>query len=109
MWNFTLPLQPSLKSLLGGGDTNLSAGDALSAGIEAELLRNRLMPDTGGSALARESTDLSQYGLNDFDLRYYENVSYGNCSGKYLKPAPPSLKTLQAAIDAQPMGLYLND
>jgi Domain of unknown function (DUF4091) len=42
-------------------------------------------------------------------LGYYENVSYGNCSGKYLKPAPPSIKTLQAAVNAQPAGLYLND
>lgn len=109
VWNFTLPLKPSLKSLIGGGDSNLSAGGALAAGIEAELLSNRLMPDTSGTALASESTDISQYGLNDFDLGYYENVSYSNCNGKYLTPAPPTLAVLQSAVNAQPTGLYLND
>jgi hypothetical protein len=94
VWDFALPLQPSLKSLFGGGDGNLSAGGALAAGIEAELLRNRSMPDTAGTALASESTDISRHGLNDFDLGYYENVSYGNCTGEYLKPdhsLPPDL------------------
>ncbi len=109
VWDFTLPLQPSLKSLFGGGDSNLSAGGALAAGIEAELLRNRIMPDTSGTALPSESTDIRRLGLNDFDLGYFENVSYGNCTGEDLKPAPPSLKALQAAVDAQPTGFYLND
>ena len=109
VWNFTLPLRPSLKSLFGGGDSNLSAGGALAAGIEAELLRNKIMPDTAGTALASESTDISRHGLNNFDLGYYENVSYGNCAGEHLKPDPPSLQTLQSAVDAQPIGLYLND
>ncbi len=107
VWNFTLPLKPSLRSLLGGGDFNLSAGGALAAGIEAELLRNRFMPDTSG--LVNESTDISQYGLNDFDLGYYENVSYGACTGSDLKPAPPTLSALQTAVSAQPTGLYLSD
>jgi Domain of unknown function (DUF4091) len=109
VWDFTLSLRPSLKSLFGGGDSNLSAGGALAAGIEAELLRNKIMPDTAGTALATESTNISQHGLNDFDLGYFENVSYGNCTGENLKPDPPSLKTLQAAVNAQPTGLYLND
>jgi len=107
VWNFTVPLKPSLRSLFGGGDSNLSAGGALAAGIEAELLRNRLMPDTAG--LVNESTDISQYGLNDFDLGYYENVSYGACTGSDLKPAPPTLSALQTAVNAQPTGLYLSD
>ena len=107
VWNFTVPLKPSLRSLFGGGDSNLSAGGALAAGIEAELLRNRLMPDTPN--LVNESTDVSQYGLNDFDLGYYENVSYGACTGSDLKPAPPTLTALQGAVNAQPTGLYLSD
>ncbi len=107
VWNFTVPLKPSLRSLFGGGDSNLSAGGALAAGIEAELLRNRLMPDTPN--LVNESTDISQYGLNDFDLGYYENVSYGACTGSDLKPAPPTLTALQGAVNAQPTGLYLSD
>jgi len=109
VWNFTLPLQPSLKSLFGGGDSNVSSGGALAAGIEAALLQNKLMPDTAGTALASESTDISQYGLNDFDMGYYENVSYGACSGSDLKPKPPTLAALQTAVNAQPTGLYLND
>ena len=107
VWNFTVPLKPSLRSLFGGGDSNLSAGGALAAGIEAELLRNRLMPDTPN--LVNVSTDISQYGLNDFDLGYYENVSYGACTGSDLKPAPPTLTALQGAVNAQPTGLYLSD
>ena len=101
VWGFTLPLKPSLKSLFNGGNGSQVAG------VDVELLRNRLMPDS--QTLARESTDISHYGLNDYDLGYYENVSYGNCTGNYLTPAPPTLAVLQSAVNAQPPGLYLND
>ena len=101
VWGFTLPLKPSLKSLFNGGNGSHVAG------VDVELLRNRLMPDS--QTLARESTDISHYGLNDYDLGYYENVSYGNCTGNYLTPAPPTLAVLQSAVNAQPPGLYLND
>jgi Domain of unknown function (DUF4091) len=101
VWNFTLPLQPSLKSLFNGGI------GAQVAGVERELLRNRLTPDS--QTLSNEARDIHQYGLNVYDFGYYENVSYGNCTGDSLKPAPPSLETLQNAVDAQPGGLYLVD
>jgi hypothetical protein len=105
VWNFTLPLQPSLKSLFGPGDSNLSGGGALAAGIEAALLQNKLMPDSAGTGLANESTDISQYGFNDYDLGYSDGVEYGSCTGSN----PPSATTLQSAVNAQPTGLYLND
>ena len=107
VWNFTLPLQPSFKSLIGGGDNNVSNGSAQAAGIQAELLRNRLMPDT--QTFGSESRDIRQYRLNVYDLGFYENVSYGACTGESLTPAPPTLSTLQSAVDAQPAGLYLVD
>jgi hypothetical protein len=107
VWNFALPLRPSLKTLFGAGDSSLQAGGALAAGIQAELLRNRITPDTTG--LASESTDIRQYGLNDYDMGYYENVSYGSCSGSDLQPAPPTVEALQTAVNKQPTGLYLND
>jgi len=106
VWNFTLPLAPSLRTLFGAGDSNLSAGGALAAGIQAELLRNRIVPDT--SSLASESTDISQYGLNAYDLSQSEGVYYGACSGSNLSN-PPSVATLQGLVSAQPTGLYLNN
>jgi hypothetical protein len=101
VWNFTLPLHPSLKTLFNGG-----AGGQVP-GVELELLRNRITPDS--QSLSSEATDIHQYGLNAYDLGYYENVSYGSCTGDSLKPAPPSLEALQKVVDAQPAGLYLVD
>ncbi len=65
------------------------------------------MPDS--QMLANESLKVGRDGLNIYDLGYYENVSYGNCTGDFLAPFPPTLATLQSAIDAQPTDLYLSD
>jgi Domain of unknown function (DUF4091) len=94
VWDFTLPLNPSLKSLFNGG-----SGGTWPEGLEAELVRNKLMPDS--AQLATETDDIREYGLNTYDMGYYENVSYGACTGDALTPKPPSLKALQAAVNAQ--------
>ena len=101
VWDLTLPLKPSLKSLFNGG-----AGGQIP-GVEEELLRNRLTPDS--QVLSSEVKDVYDYGINTYDLGFYENVSYGSCAGQSLQPPPPSLSHLQSAVDKQPPGLYLVD
>jgi Domain of unknown function (DUF4091) len=105
VWNFTLPLKPSLKSLFNGG-----SGGTWPAGLETELVRNKLVPDS--ASLVMEGADIREYGLNTYDMSYYENVSYGACTGDALTPKPPSLRALQDAVNAQQetySGPYLAD
>ncbi len=104
VWDFTLPVKPSFKSLFNGG-----SGGTWPEGLETELVRNKLMPDN--ASLATEGADI-RAGLNTYDMSYYENVSYGACTGDALMPPPPSLKALQAAVEAQQEeypGPYLAD
>ena len=105
VWDFTLPLKPSLKSLFNGG-----SGGTWPNGLETELVRNKLMPDN--ASLAMEGNDIREYGLNTYDMSFFENVSFGACTGDALTPKPPSLKDLQEAVDAQQEsnpGPYLAD
>lgn len=105
VWNFALPLRPTLKSLFNGG-----SGGTWPEGLEDELLRHKLMPDN--TSLAMEGDDIRDFGLNTYDLGYYENVSYGACTDDALTPKPPSVQVLQNAVSAQQdafLGSYLLD
>ncbi|HEY4085786.1 MAG TPA: glycoside hydrolase domain-containing protein [Bryobacteraceae bacterium] len=87
VWNFTLPMQPSLKSAF-----LLYPGQSLAA--DKELLRNRISPlhtDT-----AAQNDLINNYGLNLVGLAYYSGAAYGNCS----MSDPPSVADL-AALAAQ--------
>jgi len=103
VWNFTLPLQPSLKSLFDGDDNQSTA---VVAGVQAELMRNRLMPDPSTSFTSNVSSDITQYGFNTYDPGYYNGVYYGSCSPT---TSAPSVSTVQSAISGLPAGLYLAD
>ncbi len=104
VWNFMLPLQPSLKSLFDGDD-NQSA--AVVAGVQAELMRNRLMPDPSTSlTTANVSADIAAYGFNTYDTGYFNGVYYGSCSPT---TNPPSVSTVQGVVGSLPAGLYLAD
>jgi uncharacterized protein YjdB len=105
VWGFTLPPQLSLKSLFDGDD-NQSLG--VVAGVQAELMRNRLMPDPSTSLTSSVSADVTQYGFNTFDPGYFNDVSDSNCAPS-TNPGTPSASTVQAAIENLPAGLYLTD
>jgi hypothetical protein len=103
-WGFTLPLQPSLKSLFDGDD-NQSA--AVVAGVQAELMRNRFMPDPSTSLTsATVSADITEYGFNTYDPGYFNGVYYDSCSPSN---SAPSVSQVQSAITGMLAGLYLAD
>jgi len=96
VWEFTLPLEPSLKSSFNGGGTIVS-------GVNEELLRNKIMPDT--VAPANESRFIKRYGLNASDLGFFSGVSYGQCDPSER----PSLEEIETSKAAHRPDLYLYD
>ncbi len=96
VWGFTLPLEPSLKSSFNGGNITLP-------GINEELLRNRLMPDTVDPAA--EKNFIQRYGLNGTDLGFYDGVFFGQCDAS----EPPSFQKIEGAKATQQPDLYLYD
>ena len=85
VWNFTLPVQPSLKS-------SFQFGQAGSAQARAELLRHRLMPLQ--APLAEEPSLVRDYGLNATHLGYWSGADYNSCT---MSPAPPVSELLGKA------------
>jgi hypothetical protein len=96
VWGFTLALEPSLKSSFNGGGTTVP-------GVNEELLRNRIMPDT--VAPGHERIFIDRYGLNATDLGFFSGVSYGQCNAS----APPSLEVIGSAKATHQPDLYLYD
>jgi Domain of unknown function (DUF4091) len=101
VWNFTLPLKPSLHSNFNGGGTVVAGGNV-------ELLRNKLMPDY--EPVSNEAGDIANYGYNTVELSglysgFYSGVYYAHCRMK----SPPSISSIQSAVAAQQPGLYITD
>jgi len=96
VWGFTLPLEPSLKSSFNGGGTTVP-------GVNEELLRNRIMPDTVDPA--NEKSFINRYGLNATDLGFFSGVSFGQCDPS----EPPSLAEIERAKATHQPNLYLYD
>jgi len=96
VWNFTLPLKTSLHTNFNGGNVTVDGGNA-------EMMRNRLMPDQDPTG--NQGNDITQYGLNIYDLGFWGKVTFGHCH----MSAAPSVSTIQAAVAKQQPGLYLND
>ncbi len=94
VWNFSLPLQPSLVSSFGVWSSN-------SINIRAELLRHRLMPSD--VPRQHEAMLVNKYGLNATSLGFWSGAKYGRCK---MSPAP-SVSSIQAAAAAQQPGLFL--
>jgi hypothetical protein len=96
VWNFTLPLKTSLHTNFNGGNVTVTGGNA-------EMMRNRLMPDQDPTS--NQANDAMQYGLNIVDLGFFSGVNFGHCH----MSTPPSVSTIKAAVAQQQSGLYLND
>ena len=96
VWNFTMRTEPYLKSSLNGAGT-------YPPGAQAELLRNKLMPD-----YVNPKTELGlikSYGQFATDTQFFDGVSYGECE----PTAPPTLAEVEAAKAVDVPGLYLYD
>ena len=90
VWNFTLPLRPSLKSSFGLRDQD-------NVAIQEELLKNKLSPAWVDPV---EGRDGALTGLG-----FWSGANYGHCS---MEP-PPSVSTLiEEAKKRQPGTLLYN-
>ena len=96
VWNFTLRREPYLRSSFNGGGTYVP-------GLQAELLRNKLMPDYVNPS--DEPRLIRKYGDFATDLQFYDGVYYGYCT----PTAPPTLAAVEQAKAAQAPRLYLYD
>ncbi|MBF6593590.1 MAG: DUF4091 domain-containing protein [Thermaceae bacterium] len=86
VWNFELPLEPSLQSFVPFWFT-------YTAAAKIELLRNRLMPGRVAPADVRR---LSEYGLNNIELGIGSGANYHTCKASPA-PSPEVFKAAKAA------------
>ncbi len=93
VWNFELPLRPSLKSSIGLERDLRASGE--------ELLRNKLMPRS--VEVADESEFISDYGLNCTHIGFWSGADNETCS---MSPAP-SVDDIRDAAGAHAPGLFL--
>jgi hypothetical protein len=96
VWRFTLPLQPSLKSSFNGCCRTVP-------GVNEELLRNRIMPDTVDPS--NEKKFIERYGLSATDLGFFSGISYGQCNAS----EPPTVQAIEKAKAEHQLDLYLYD
>jgi hypothetical protein len=110
VWNFELPLRPSLRSAFWIFD-NAASKPPISYAGQAEnqklLLEHKIMPLSVDPAMEREFED--HYGLNFTLLKWFDTASYGHCT----QPPPPSvadLLSLQRQHQSDlPLYVYLGD
>jgi len=96
VWNFTMPLKPTLKTSF----QFWTAGDFSG---NSELLRNRLSPTT--TARLDQRALIDGYGLNAANVRFWSGADIGNCA---MSPAPTIAQFLASVTLNQP-DLYLYD
>ena len=94
VWNFTLPLKPSMKSSF------LYWTASSDAAIE-ELLRNRINPER--TPAASQLSMMNDFGLTSQETGFWSGADIGNCT----MSAAPSVSQFQAAAAAQQPGLLL--
>ncbi|HEY4085810.1 MAG TPA: glycoside hydrolase domain-containing protein, partial [Bryobacteraceae bacterium] len=92
VWNFTLPLQPSLKSAF-------LFWNASSLASDEELLRNKIAPLH--TDVSTQKNLMTNYGLSTTGLSYWSGADNSTCT----MSAPPSVADLKAAVAAQQPGL----
>src|SRR6185312_16359750 len=92
VWNFTLPLQSSLKSAFLFWNTSSLAADQ-------ELLRNKIEPLFTDVSI--QSSLMTNYGLSTVGLSYWSGADNSTCT----MSAAPSVADLKAAAAAQQPGL----
>ncbi|MDX2006684.1 MAG: DUF4091 domain-containing protein [Meiothermus sp.] len=92
VWNFELPLRPSVQSFFPLWNLKTRAA-------RAELLRNRLMPGRVEPAEVREFAD--RYGMNYIDLGIWSGANAETCRAR----SAPSVAEFQAASQARQVGV----
>ena len=93
VWNFELPLRPSLQTAFPIYNDNISRPPIDYAGVKANqemLLRHKIMPVPVNPSDEREFID--NLGLNVASLAYYKYATWGNCN----QPPAPSKAELQS-------------
>lgn len=106
VWNFTLPVKPTLRSNLNywNGSANLAAltsQDTKTTNIM--LMENRLMPSIVNPP--DESLYIGTYGLTDTGLPIWSGANANNCA---MSPAP-SVATIQALLaQQQPSNVFVS-
>lgn len=93
VWNFTLPLVPSLHS-------SFQYWSAGTLAANEELLRNRLEPQ---AVPASTEATLKAYGFRDDNLAYWSGANIGNCT----MSSAPSVSQISSTASAQQSGLAL--
>lgn len=110
VWNFELPLRPSLRSAFWIFD-DAASKPPISYAERAEnqklLLEHKIMPLTVDPAKEREFKD--RFGLNFSLLKWFDTGSDGHCN----QPPPPSVADLSALLRKHqsdlPLYVYLGD
>jgi len=107
VWNFELPLHPSLLSAFNVSNDS-SSNPRVFYGDEKQnqemLLRHKIMPVYVDPRYEREF--MQNYGLSIARIQYFQHASYGNCK----QPPPPSVADLLAlkAKHQPDLQLYLH-
>jgi len=85
VWDFTLPLTPSLNSVFGIWDANTPQA-------KAELLKHRLMPRE--VRIEDQASFVDRFGLKSVNLGLWSDASMAQCT---MAPAPSLEEVRQAA------------
>ncbi|MER8864381.1 DUF4091 domain-containing protein [Mesorhizobium sp. M0751] len=94
VWDFTLPLTPSLNSAFLIWDANTPQA-------QAELLKHKLMPRD--VRVQNQASFVDRFGLKSTNLGLWSDASMAQCA---MKP-PPSLEEVQEAAAQQHPALHL--
>lgn len=97
VWNFELPLRPTLRSSFGMHEPALT-----DRSIHELLLQHRVMPASVNPEDAQELS--TRYGLNATGLRFWSNFSKTTCT---MNP-PPSATSILAKMAQYPPGVQIH-
>lgn len=90
VWNFELPLKPSLKSAF-------LSWEQQDKNTYIELLKHKVMP-VGNIDPADERELIDRWGLTSVRLPFWSGADYQNCS---MKPAPTTAEIREAGLQHQ--------
>ncbi|MDQ2842052.1 MAG: DUF4091 domain-containing protein [Acidobacteriota bacterium] len=94
VWNFTLPLTPSLQTTFAFSQTQSLASNE-------ELLRNRVSPISVDPA--QEAQLMSNFGLGSSNLGFWSGADVSHCT----MASPPSVNQIKSAIQSHQHSLSL--
>ena len=102
VWNFELPLRPTLKSSFGMHEPNLT-----DRRVHEVLLRHRIMPESVNPGDARDFQQ--RFGLNITALRFWGHSSRNTCTMDASPPAPRIAAALRLYPADLPVYMYPAD